>query len=93
MSAAIVCRSGVRLLGEYLEGTLPSDVRAAVDRHVRGCRRCQGFVRSYAAVPRILRAATDVPMPAAVTRRLRRRLAPVMAGRGRTRPRRRRPSR
>ena len=63
MSAA-VCASGVELLMDYLEGTLPADVRADVDTHVAGCPRCQAFVASYRETPRIVREASAVIVPA-----------------------------
>jgi anti-sigma factor RsiW len=60
----VVCASGVELLMEYLEGALPADVRAAIDRHVSGCPRCVAFIESYQATPRILREATAATLPA-----------------------------
>jgi anti-sigma factor RsiW len=54
----VVCRSGVELLNEYLEGLLPPELRAALDEHVAGCPRCAAFVNSYRNTPRILREAT-----------------------------------
>jgi anti-sigma factor RsiW len=57
------CASGVDLLMEYLEGELPADVRAAIDRHVTGCPRCVAFIESYRATPRILREATAATLP------------------------------
>jgi anti-sigma factor RsiW len=62
----IVCSSGVELLMDYLEGVLSADVRAALDEHVAGCRRCAAFVASYCATPRILRDATTATLPADV---------------------------
>jgi anti-sigma factor RsiW len=59
----IVCVTGVELLMEYLEGTLPAEVRAALDEHVAGCARCTAFVASYCETPRILREATVSTMP------------------------------
>ena len=59
----IVCVTGVELLMEYLEGTLPAEVRAALDEHVAGCARCTAFVASYCETPRILREATVATMP------------------------------
>jgi anti-sigma factor RsiW len=56
--------SGVELLMEYLEGTLPSDLRQALDEHVAGCERCAAFVASYLNTPRIIRDATAAPLPA-----------------------------
>ena len=59
----VVCLSGVDLLADYLEGLLPPDVRASIEQHVLGCERCQAFVASYQATPKILRDATDVVLP------------------------------
>ena len=64
MSADVVCASGVGLLMDYFEGTLPADVRADLETHVAGCERCAAFVRSYRETPRILREASAVTMPA-----------------------------
>ena len=60
---AIECMSGVELLMEYLEGTLPPDVRQALDDHVAGCERCAAFVASYVKTPQILRDATAASLP------------------------------
>jgi anti-sigma factor RsiW len=81
MKSEMTCREGVPLLIDYLEGVLGTRVRAALDRHVAGCRRCQGFVRSYVATPRILRTALREPMPRRAGLALRRRLAGVLEGR------------
>ena len=75
MKTEMTCRDGMPVLLDYLEGRLGARVRAAVDRHVAGCRRCQGFVASYVETPRIVRVATREPMPRRVGRDLRRRLA------------------
>lgn len=61
---AIVCRTGVELLMEYLEGTLPRQVHEALEAHVAGCARCAAFVASYRQTPRILRESTAVSLPA-----------------------------
>lgn len=63
MTDAVVCASGVELLMEYLEGTLPDDLRAQIEAHVAGCPRCVAFVESYRETPRILRQATLVSLP------------------------------
>ena len=59
----VVCASGVDLLMEFLEGTLPAEVNTALEAHVAGCARCAAFVASYQATPRILRDATTAPLP------------------------------
>ena len=59
----IVCRSGVELLMDYLEGVLPPDVHSAIEEHVAGCERCTAFVAAYRATPRIVREATEMTLP------------------------------
>ena len=60
------CVSGLELLVDYLEGLLPAPTVAAIEGHVAGCQRCQAFIASYNATPRIMREATDTPLPATV---------------------------
>lgn len=67
----IACASGVGLLMDYLEGVLPSDVRAALDAHVAGCQLCVAFIQSYRETPRLLREATARTLPADVQASLR----------------------
>ena len=57
------CVSGLELLADYLEGLLPAPTVAALEDHVAGCQRCQAFIASYRATPRILREATDTALP------------------------------
>jgi anti-sigma factor RsiW len=57
------CVSGLERLVDYLEGLLPAPTVAALEDHVSGCQRCQAFIASYQATPRILREATDAPLP------------------------------
>jgi anti-sigma factor RsiW len=59
----IACVSGVELLMDYLEGVLPEDVRASLDRHVTRCARCVAFIASYRETPRLLRDATERTLP------------------------------
>ena len=57
------CVSGLALLVDYLEGLLPAPTVAAIEGHVAGCQKCQAFIASYNATPRIMREATDSPLP------------------------------
>jgi anti-sigma factor RsiW len=71
----LTCRDGAALLMDYLEGTLPADVRADVDAHVAGCPRCVEFLRAYRETPRILRESTDFEIPESLVESLQRFLA------------------
>jgi anti-sigma factor RsiW len=88
MKRRVTCRDGVLVLMDYTEGVLPAPRRKAVEAHVGGCRRCQGFVRSYRETPRILREATVTSLPERLGRRLHRMVAALSpCGRNRTRRR------
>lgn len=63
MSPHPVCRDGVELLMDYLEGTLAGSDREAIEAHVASCPRCVAFVESYRQTPRILRQATLAAFP------------------------------
>ena len=63
MSEALVCASGVHLLMDYLEGELPANLKADIERHVASCERCTAFVASYRETPRIVRDATAFTLP------------------------------
>jgi anti-sigma factor RsiW len=65
MIAGLTCRQGVAQLMDYLEGLLDAGPRRTLDEHVAGCPRCAAYVRSYLAVPAILRDATLVSLPPA----------------------------
>jgi anti-sigma factor RsiW len=71
----LTCRDGVELLMDYLEGTLGSPEREAIETHVSGCPRCVAFIESYRGAPRILRAATAAAVPPDLAASLRRFLA------------------
>jgi len=75
MTAHLVCRDGVELLMDYLEGVLSGTEREAIEAHLARCRRCVAFVESYRQTPRILRAATAAELPEHLAASLRRFLA------------------
>ena len=75
----VSCQTGVELLMDYLEGVVPDDMRTILESHVAGCPKCEAFIVSYLATPRILRDATAAAMPPELQRSL---LAFLRAQRG-----------
>jgi hypothetical protein len=57
------CAECVELLGDYLDGALPPDRAAALERHLSLCMPCITFVRTYKATSRLAREklASDMP--------------------------------
>lgn len=44
MSSALTCKELVELVTEYLEGTLPADLRTRMDEHLAGCQGCTRYL-------------------------------------------------
>lgn len=40
----MTCKELVELVTEYLEGSLPEDVRARMDQHISGCDGCSSYL-------------------------------------------------
>jgi anti-sigma factor RsiW len=44
MSREMTCKELVELVTEYLEGTLPKDVRTRMEQHLSGCDGCTNYL-------------------------------------------------
>jgi anti-sigma factor RsiW len=44
MEAQLSCKEVVELVTDYLEGTLPEDVRLQMERHLAGCDGCTHYL-------------------------------------------------
>lgn len=44
MAELLTCKELVELVTEYLDGTLPENVRARVDQHLAGCDGCTNYL-------------------------------------------------
>ena len=44
MSNEMTCKELVELVTEYLEGTLPDDVRIRMENHLLGCDGCTNYL-------------------------------------------------
>lgn len=40
----MTCKELVELVTEYLDGSLPEDVRARMDQHISGCDGCSSYL-------------------------------------------------
>lgn len=64
------CREVVDLIMDYVDDALAKGERKAVEDHLSICPPCVAMIRSYKEVPRIVRQATGVQMPAESALRL-----------------------
>jgi len=44
MEEQMTCKELVELVTEYIEGTLPDDVRMRVESHLTGCDGCTNYI-------------------------------------------------
>ncbi len=57
------CTNVVRLLADYLEGHLPDNIHAELDRHLARCPRCVAQLRSYESTVSLLRSLREDELP------------------------------
>ncbi len=57
------CSECVALLGDYLEGSLPAERAAALEKHLSLCMPCITFVRTYKKTTVIAREVLAAEMP------------------------------
>ena len=57
------CGSLVKLLADYLERRLPTDVRNDLDAHLKACPRCVAQLRTYESTVSLLRSLRDDELP------------------------------
>jgi anti-sigma factor RsiW len=66
----IECRQIAELLGDYLDGSLPSHTRQLIDFHIDGCPPCVAFVNTYRGTIDAARKLADVKIPFELKKRL-----------------------
>ena len=53
MTDELTCRELVELITDYLEGALPADERARMDRHISGCEGCTNYLEQMRQTVRL----------------------------------------
>ena len=59
----VTCQEMIRVLADYLDGTMPPEDRMALDGHLAACPLCQTFLKTYAATIQLARtlACDEIP--------------------------------
>ena len=65
------CPRIVSLLSDYLDGRLPSDVRADLEQHLSGCAECTAFVGTFRSTVSMLQSLSEQELPEELRLRLR----------------------
>lgn len=64
------CTQIAKLLGDYLDGSLPHHEAELLEWHIEGCRPCVAFVNTYRGTIDAARRLTEVEIPAELKLRL-----------------------
>jgi anti-sigma factor RsiW len=65
------CSRLVSLLSDYLDGRLPSEVRAELEQHLSGCSECTAFVATFRSTVSLLQSLSENDLPEELRLRLR----------------------
>jgi Putative zinc-finger len=76
----VKCEEVWREVSNYLDGEVSPELRAAIEEHVRGCKRCTAVVHGTRNVIQLYADERMVEVPLGFSRRLHRRLADDMPG-------------
>ena len=57
------CENIVRLLVEFLEGQLPPEVHADLERHLSKCPSCVSQLKTYQSTVSLLRSISEEDLP------------------------------
>jgi hypothetical protein len=64
------CRQIAELLGDYIDGSLPSHLRDLIDFHIDGCQPCVAFMNTYRGTISATRTLPSAPVPPELKHRL-----------------------
>jgi len=68
----VICREAIDVLADYLDGTMPRDLAAELERHLADCAPCRAYLATYRKTQALGAAAARVAMPEEMQERLRR---------------------
>ena len=71
----MICRDAIDVLADYLDGMMPRDLAAELERHLADCAPCRAYLATYRTTRELAAAAGRAEMPEEMQERLRRFLA------------------
>lgn len=74
----MTCHDAIDVLADYLDGTMPVDLVAELQRHLAGCAPCRAYLATYRKTRALGASAARVEMPDEMRARLRQFLADTL---------------
>ena len=59
----MTCREAIDVLDDYVDGTMPPDVAAELERHLADCAPCRAYLATYRKTRELGTTAARVEMP------------------------------
>jgi anti-sigma factor RsiW len=59
----MTCRKVAEILIDFVDGALPDDQRASLERHLSDCPPCAIFMQTYHETIRLTHSLPDEPLP------------------------------
>jgi anti-sigma factor RsiW len=71
----MTCREAIEVLADYVDGAMPAELAAELERHLAGCEPCRAYLATYRKTRALGTAIGRIEMPAEMQARVRRFLA------------------
>jgi anti-sigma factor RsiW len=68
----MTCRDAIAVLADYVDGAMPAELSAELERHLAGCDPCRAYLATYRKTRALGAAVARIDMPAEMQARLRR---------------------
>ena len=68
----MTCREAIEILADYIDGAMPPELAAELERHLAGCEPCRAYLATYRKSRALGAAVSRIDMPAEMQARLRR---------------------
>jgi anti-sigma factor RsiW len=68
----MTCRDAIAILADYVDGVMPAELAAELERHLAGCAPCRAYLATYRKTRALGAAAGRIDMPAEMQVRVRR---------------------
>lgn len=66
----LTCRHVAELLIDYVDGSMPTEQRELLKRHLCGCVPCAIYLHTYQDTIRMTKSLPEAPMPKELSERL-----------------------
>jgi anti-sigma factor RsiW len=70
VSETKTCQDCIDLLADYVDETLPEDMKSRLEEHLGGCQPCEDFLSTYRATTSVCRKVMARSIPDSVATRL-----------------------